>query len=89
MSPEKSYYPWLPVAWVVGPLILGAVTVGLFLYRPKPDVIVHTVTQEKLVPVPCPTTRTGQATTKGQQSPAISGSNNGVTYGTPPPKPHP
>jgi len=43
------------------------------------------------VPAPCPTcpvcqpTKSGAATTKGTQSPAITGSGNPVNYGTPPP----
>lgn len=45
----------------------------------KPSIIEKTITVEKTLP--CPPTKTGNATTHGLQSPANSGSNNSTTYG--------
>ena len=61
-----------------------AVGVALLMYHPQPNTV--TVTVEKTVTLPCPPAKSGSASTKGQQSPAISGSGNPVTYGQPPAK---
>jgi hypothetical protein len=60
------------------------VGVVLLKYRPAPVVIEKPVIVEKAVP--CPPAKSGAATTHGTESPAISGSNNGVSYGQPAPK---
>jgi len=65
----------------------SAVGLGVWIrdHPPQPRVVTVVKTVEKAVP--CPPTKSGPATTKGTQSPAISGSGNGVNYGTtPPPK---
>jgi hypothetical protein len=65
--------------WVSGPLWIGAaicfgIAASLFWHPPI-------VAVEK----PCPVTQqqTGDATSKGNQSPANTGNDNTVTYGTP------
>lgn len=65
---------WLAVIGLCSPVILG-----LYVhFNPlKPEV--KTITIEKTLP--CPPSKSGAATTRGQQSPAITGSNNPVTYG--------
>jgi hypothetical protein len=50
----------------------------------RPIIKEKTVNVEKLVPCPVPPpTKSGAATTRGAQSPAITGSGNPVTYGQP------
>jgi hypothetical protein len=51
----------------------------------RPVTIEKTVTVDKVIEktIPCPPEKTGSATTKGNRSPAITGSQNAVTYGTP------
>jgi hypothetical protein len=66
-------------------LALGGLTVGLWMYEPPARIVEKIVPVEKIIP--CPPAQTGDATSKGGNSPAMSGSNNSVDYGqTPPPK---
>ena len=74
-------------AWTVTILLIlsvflaGWVSHWVWNFNPEPIVVEKTVTVEK--PVPCPPSKTGAATTKGRQSPAISGTGT-VTYGSSP-----
>src|ERR1017187_9597030 len=65
-------------------LVVGAVLtvwIGERMWNhPPADKIVYKTVQ---VTQPCPPEKTGTATTKGNQSPASTGNNNSVTYGTP------
>jgi hypothetical protein len=77
-------YPASRRRWVSGPLLIGgaaicfAIAASLFWHPP-------TVTVEK----PCPVAQqqTGDATSKGNQSPATTGNDNTVNYGSPTPAP--
>ena len=75
---------WRPALWIGSPVLLVAIGVFLWTYQPTPRVVEKVV--EKQVTMPCPATKSGAATTKGAQSPAITGTDNPVTYGQPLPK---
>lgn len=77
-SPRVGF--WRPVLWIVSPVLLVAIGVFLWTYQPAPRMVEKVV--EKQVSMPCPATKTGPATSKGNNSPAHSG--NGDTYTTVP-----
>lgn len=60
-------------------LAMAGFTVWLYDHAIKPVTVEKIVIVEKLVP--CPPANTGAATTRGSQSPAISGSGNTTTFG--------
>ena len=87
MYPEAKMAPGKKVfTFILGfaALIMAGFSVWLYDHPLK--------STEKIVYVPaacpacpiCPPAKSGAATTKGTQSPAITGSGNPVTYGTPP-----
>ena len=62
---------------------MGAVSTWLWTYQPKPEVVIQKVE----VPIPCPPSQTGDATTHGTYSPAITGTGNTTSVNAPPVKP--
>jgi hypothetical protein len=69
-------------------LVSGTATAACFggwlwAHPLKPVVLEKTVVVEKQVP--CPPTKSGNASTRGASSPAISGSGNGLNIGVQPP----
>lgn len=73
----------LAVLLIVAPLCTVALGFWIYYNPPKPVVVERQVAVEK----PCPPSKSGAATTKGTQAPAITGSNNAVNYGQAPPRP--
>ena len=87
LSKKAKAPPMAVRLFLSGLLLVGtacAVGLGVWSYShpPQPEVVTKIV--EK--PVPCPPSKTGPATTHGTQSPAISGTQNGVNYGQPNPQ---
>jgi hypothetical protein len=76
---NKSRAIWLSTLLIAGIVSTAIVGTALLTYHPKPVVV------EKSVP--CPPSKSGAATTRGLESPAISGSGNDVNYGLPATKP--
>lgn len=64
-------------------LALGLVSHWLWTHHESPTVVEKIVTVDK--PIPCPPAQTGDVTSRGGNSPAISGSNNSIDYGQTPP----
>jgi hypothetical protein len=70
-------------------LLSASTAVGGFLchwiwtFNPPPTLIEKATDK----PIPCVPSQSGAASTKGQQSPAMSGSGNSVNYGQTPPPP--
>ncbi len=76
---------WIVALWAIG--IMSTAALGGFLLAYHPDPVVKIVEKRVEVPAVCPPAKSGAATTRGAQAPAITGSNDPVTYGTtPPPK---
>lgn len=71
----------LSIALGVSTAGAGIVTGWLWTFQPTP--IEKPVIVEKAVP--CPPSQSGPASTQGEKSPAMSGSNNSVNYGQEPP----
>src|SRR5579862_8307725 len=65
-------------------VVLGVVTHWLWTYQPptSPPVVI-----EKPAPIPCPPSQTGNATTHGKDSAAVSGNGNTTNVGTTPAAP--
>ena len=85
MTSSRVQSGWFAASLITGAVVTAILGTALLMYHPKPITVEKTVTVEKAIP--CPPAQTGDATSKGGNSPAMSGSNNSVNYGeTPPPK---
>jgi hypothetical protein len=79
-QPDKLHLDWArPLFWILAPVLTAVVGTVILMYHPQPQTVVKTVTVEKTVP--CPPTKSGAATTRGAQAPAITGNGNPVSYG--------
>jgi len=74
-----------PLLWIAAPVIAAAIGGFLLAHHPAPKAN-QTASQIIEKAAPCSPSQSGAATTKGTQSPAITGSNNGVNYGQQPPQ---
>ena|ERR1035438_4858760 len=83
-SPNRALT--LAIVAILGTILAAILGTALLMYHPKPEVIEKPTIVEKILP--CPPAKSGAATTRGQQSPAITGSSNPVSYGTPKPSQH-
>jgi len=84
MVASKGRALFLAILLVVGTALTAALGGWVLGHPLKPiEKTVYVQTPCAVCPV-CPPSKTGAASTKGNQSPASTGSGNTVTYGTPP-----
>jgi hypothetical protein len=82
--PHRHRASVIAAALVLGAVLAGVLGVWTWDHPPISKTVIETKVVE--TPVPCPPGKSGAASTKGTQSPAISGSGNSVDYGQPSPK---
>jgi hypothetical protein len=82
----NGFRTFLAVLLLAGTFLTIGLGSWLWINPMKPVVVEKPVTIERLIPCPTPPpTKSGNATTKGANSPASTGSGNSFNYGSPAP----